>query len=166
MFNNYAVLGDDVVIADQRIAKTYKALVGLQVSVGKSIDSPTGRLSTTCEFAKRFLLDRMRVDCSPLSLKKVAEVRSWYNYVITIQKKLRLSTLLRIGGFDFKAASRPLTSKYHGKRSKRLLVMLLVFHTRVLSTELALSVILGKMISPQHVGTLYDRVHGACPSSY
>ncbi|MED6131604.1 hypothetical protein PIB30_011205 [Stylosanthes scabra] len=46
--------------------------LGVKVSVGKSIVSPTGAR----EFAKRFRVDKMTIDLSPLSMKKAADVRS------------------------------------------------------------------------------------------
>lgn len=53
-FENYALLGDDIVIADQRVAKVYYALMtdylGVSINLSKSLLSNNG----TLEFAKRF----------------------------------------------------------------------------------------------------------------
>ena len=133
VFKKYAVLGDDVVIADPKVASRYETLVqrlGVKVSAAKSIRSPVG----ACEFAKRFRVDNLTVDLSPVSMRKAADVKSpigWYNYVISMPKSVRLSTLLRIGGFGFKAASRPIGCPTHGKRGRRLLVMLQIGRAHV-----------------------------------
>lgn len=156
VFKKYAVLGDDVVIADPKVASRYETLVqrlGVKVSAAKSIRSPVG----ACEFAKRFRVDNLTVDLSPVSMRKAADVKSpigWYNYVISMPKSVRLSTLLRIGGFGFKAASRPIGCPTHGKRGRRLLVMLLMFYTKCFSLETSLSIVLGRPIPPQCVGAL------------
>lgn len=52
LFRNYALLGDDIVIADERVAHAYMNLlkeIDVRVSVGKSLTSNTG----AAEFAKR-----------------------------------------------------------------------------------------------------------------
>lgn len=155
-FTRYAVLGDDIVLADTKVNARYRLILsqlGVDISEGKSITSPSG----ACEFAKRFRLDRMTRDVSPLSLKKIASSRSpigWYNYVSTLPKPVRLSTMLRIGGLGFKASSRPLQSARHGKRARRLLVMLAKFHMAHMPLELCLTVICGGILLPQQRGRL------------
>ena len=56
-----SILGDDLVIADERVATAYmkiiKEILHVDVSIGKSIFSPTG----CAEFAKRFLILSYRV---------------------------------------------------------------------------------------------------------
>ncbi|KAL4371116.1 hypothetical protein AHAS_Ahas06G0133600 [Arachis hypogaea] len=119
VFKKYAVLGDDVVIADPKVASRYETLVqrlGVKVSAAKSIRSPVG----ACEFAKRFRVDNLTVDLSPVSC----------------------------------AASRPIGCPTHGKRGRRLLVMLLMFYTKCFSLETSLSIVLGRPIPPQCVGAL------------
>ena len=155
-FKNYAVLGDDVIIADTAVNTRYREIItrlGVAISEGKSLNSPSG----ACEFAKRFRLDRMTVDASPLSLKKIASSKSpigWYNFITTLPRPVRLSTALRIGGFGFKAASRRIQSSKHGKRARRLIVMLMKFHMAHLPLELCLIAILGRILLPQQRGRL------------
>lgn len=53
-FNGYALLGDDIVIADEEVAKHYKILMdilGVEISPFKSLVSHTGVM----EFAKRLI---------------------------------------------------------------------------------------------------------------
>lgn len=55
-FDRYAVLGDDVLIADQHVGPVYKSFIddiGVKISTPKSIVSNTGCV----EFAKRFSWD-------------------------------------------------------------------------------------------------------------
>jgi len=71
-FKGYAILGDDVVIADAGTARIYKDLISLQgvsMSHHKTIVSNNG----SCEFAKRFLWKG--VDISPVSFKEVYSIR-------------------------------------------------------------------------------------------
>lgn len=68
-FKDYAILGDDIVIADPKVAERYREImeeVGGIISVDKSLISHNG----ACEFAKRFIVDnhRDRTDCSPVSV--------------------------------------------------------------------------------------------------
>jgi hypothetical protein len=63
-FEDYAVLGDDVVIADHAVAMKYLhvlARLGVSVNLAKSVRSRGG----TLEFAKRFIWGG--IDCSPPS---------------------------------------------------------------------------------------------------
>lgn len=52
-FTRYAILGDDIVIADSAVAARYSSILdrlGVDISIGKSLFSDRG----VCEFAKRF----------------------------------------------------------------------------------------------------------------
>lgn len=54
IFTDYAVLGDDIVIANGSVARSYlqvMAEIGVKISIAKSLVSRSGHL----EFAKRFL---------------------------------------------------------------------------------------------------------------
>lgn len=79
-FDKYAILGDDVVVADSRVCAQYKSLVnrlGVQVSEGKCLSSPSGG----CEFAKKFRLKNMTIDVSPLSLQKLLDLISLIGFI-------------------------------------------------------------------------------------
>lgn len=64
-FTNYALLGDDIVIADSRVAPFYlliiRDILGVEINLSKSLESDIGVL----EFAKRLMRDG--VDLSPIS---------------------------------------------------------------------------------------------------
>lgn len=71
-FRDYAILGDDVIIAHERTARIYKELMlvqGVRISAHKTIVSNNG----SCEFAKRFLWKG--TDISPISFKEVYATR-------------------------------------------------------------------------------------------
>lgn len=74
-FKDYAILGDDVVIADALVANAYLALVtslGLDISLHKSLVSSTGYF----EFAKRLIGPGS--ECSPFGASLlVLASRSW-----------------------------------------------------------------------------------------
>ncbi|KAB1214961.1 hypothetical protein CJ030_MR5G009949 [Morella rubra] len=64
-FTSYAVLGDDVVIADQEVAKVYESALGglgITISYQKS-------LIGSAEFAKCFRVRELRKDLSPISIR-------------------------------------------------------------------------------------------------
>lgn len=68
-FSAYAVLGDDVVIANGRVARSYSQLmgeIGVEIGFAKSLVSRKGAL----EFAKRYFI--LGVDCSTVALREVA----------------------------------------------------------------------------------------------
>jgi len=68
-FKNYALLGDDIVIADKGVAQAYRSIMeemGGVINIDKSLISHNG----CCEFAKRFIVNfhkRDWSDCSPVS---------------------------------------------------------------------------------------------------
>ena len=69
-FTRYAVLGDDVVIADEAVAKVYASLLkdlGVMKSYQKSRISHRG----AAEFAKRFRVRGLTVDLSPVSIRSL-----------------------------------------------------------------------------------------------
>lgn len=126
-FDRYAILGDDVLIIDDAVAKVYTQLLdamGVKVSEAKSIISPTGAV----EFAKRFLVRNGTVDLSPFSFRKALtfyDPIAWYSFVKQSGNTLRASTYLRIHGIGFKSRSLPLSSPRKSRRVRRAAVMLL-----------------------------------------
>lgn len=71
LFKAYAVLGDDVVIADHRVAKRYLRIladIGVECGIHKSILS---RKAKGLEFAKTTFVDSQNV--SPISLDELSE---------------------------------------------------------------------------------------------
>ncbi|DAB41747.1 RNA-dependent RNA polymerase [Dahlia pinnata mitovirus 1] len=68
-FKDYALLGDDIVIADEGVAKVYKSIMeemGGVINIDKSLVSHSG----CCEFAKKFIVNfhsENWTDCSPVS---------------------------------------------------------------------------------------------------
>lgn len=67
-FKAYAILGDDIVIGDSRVASEYSSILSdLQVTISsqKSFISDSG----ACEFAKKYYVRGCSVDLSPISIK-------------------------------------------------------------------------------------------------
>jgi len=70
-FSDYAVLGDDIVIASARVADSYRTIMedlGVEINLSKSLISSTG----ACEFAKRLIISG--VDYSPIGPKSIFEL--------------------------------------------------------------------------------------------
>lgn len=72
---DYALLGDDIVIADPVVAKSYREVMEeceVTISKEKSLISNVSAL----EFAKRFLVHKVRLDFSPVSLRVLRTLSS------------------------------------------------------------------------------------------
>jgi hypothetical protein len=107
-FDAYAVLGDDVVIANSAVARRYLAIMkrlGVGVGLAKSLK---GRGS--CEFARRLVIKGLWV--TPISLREFSLVRSFVPALVELVRRisthstLRMSSIARAAGFGYKAVSR------------------------------------------------------------
>jgi hypothetical protein len=112
-FWNYAVLGDDIVIADRLVATEYlKVLSSLGVKVGlaKSLISHKGRL----EFAKRYLAPN-DVDLSPVPFKELGAALVSFNNLTALARKYGLDArvITRILGKSYRVLGR-LATRFHG----------------------------------------------------
>lgn len=105
----YAVLGDDVVIADRSVAREYLRImrsIGVEISLAKSLVSCTGSL----EFAKRTWV-RGR-DASPISLAEMLVALTNLGSLAELVRKnmkfgvIRLSSVARFCGFGYRNLAR------------------------------------------------------------
>lgn len=107
VFRKYALLGDDIVIADPRVADVYQSVInalGVNLSLPQSLISDIGG----CEFAKRFrICDR---DLSPVSVKMLRAARHAVAWM-PVCKSVGVSSLqvsLRLRGAGYRRySSRP-----------------------------------------------------------
>jgi hypothetical protein len=108
-FEWYAVLGDDIVIADEAVAQEYlkiMAVIGVEIGLAKSLVSRTKSL----EFAKRTYING--TDCSPVSLAEaLVALRHIGSLEELVRKQLRygvvkLSSVARFAGFGYKVLSK------------------------------------------------------------
>jgi hypothetical protein len=122
-FKDYAVLGDDVVIADKAVAQEYLVLmnlIGVEIGLAKSLVSPQG----TFEFAKRTYFQGQ--DVSPVSLQEsVVALRNISALMELVKKnlkfgKLRMSSVARFCGFGYRNLARLQTIWKVGNRLGRL----------------------------------------------
>ena len=122
-FRQYAILGDDIVIADVAVAEKYEELLFLmdvQISVDKSLSSRNGSL----EFAKQFWTDRVQVNLTPVSAKAVIAASSFIGLCqLALKYGLSNNCLTRLAGMGFRARARMLSTKSLSKRWKRLRVV-------------------------------------------
>ncbi|KAF9589105.1 hypothetical protein IFM89_019155 [Coptis chinensis] len=99
-FRRYAVLGDDVVIADPLVAKRNEEALGefqVEISRQKSLISSTGSF----EFAKRFFVKNGSVDLSPISIRTLMSFMSPFG-LMGISYPSLIKNLLRICGMGYK----------------------------------------------------------------
>jgi hypothetical protein len=108
-FLNYAILGDDVVIADRAVARRYLAImkeIGVDISLAKSLVSNTSSL----EFAKRTWVAGR--DVTPVSLAEMlVALRSLGALGELVSKNMkfgviRISSVARFCGFGFRNLAR------------------------------------------------------------
>lgn len=104
-FNLYAVLGDDIVIANKKVARQYLILLdqlGVSVGLAKSLISPRGVL----EFAKRYMSSR--ADLSPVPFKEVGASLQAFNGMSALVNKysLKLTTVARLYGYGYRTVGK------------------------------------------------------------
>lgn len=116
VFRDYALLGDDIVIGDRKVAEAYKHNInelGVSISKAKSLISNIGAL----EFAKKFRIqDR---DLSPLSIRMLRTVVHPIACMAVCKTlgvtQLRVSLRLRGAGYRRYSAS---PSHFHPKYNR------------------------------------------------
>ncbi|DAB41745.1 RNA-dependent RNA polymerase [Oxybasis rubra mitovirus 1] len=157
-FRDYALLGDDIVIANKEVAHEYrKYLDRLQVKISdaKSITSERGAF----EFAKQFWVGRTNL--SPVSAKAVLASYSVTGIVQLARKyKLSTKTCLKLAGAGYRVKAR-MDTPYMAVRYKR--ISALCHKQLVCSVNLPLEwwIGRGKPISPFLKGVLVDRVRSS-----
>lgn len=98
----YAVLGDDVIIIDQKVAEEYLKIMeslGVEIGLAKSLISKRG----VGEFAKRYFIPQ---DSSPISLKEVVVSQNSSSNLLEFARKrksVRLADILSFLGYGYKA---------------------------------------------------------------
>jgi hypothetical protein len=104
-FEWYAVLGDDIVIADKAVAQEYlriMEIIGVEIGLAKSLVSENRSL----EFAKRTYI--RGTDCSPISLDEALVALRHIGSLEELVRKqlkygvLRLSSVGRFAGFGYR----------------------------------------------------------------
>jgi hypothetical protein len=130
LFREYAILGDDLVIANRDVALEYLLIlqrIGVKAGLAKSIVSK-GKFYA--EFAKKFFVPSGRADMLPF--KEVISVYSSTLLTCEFVKihKLSLNAILAFLGFGYKARSQAKDGLYH-KLSKRLRTLLVWFRSPV-----------------------------------
>lgn len=126
-FLDYAVLGDDVVIADRAVAAQYLRVmreIGVDISLAKSLVSVTSSL----EFAKRTWIRGREV--SPVSLAEVLvglrNVGALEQLVLKCKRfgEIRLSAVARYAGFGYRNLARLPVGLGLGNRLSNLIAFL------------------------------------------
>lgn len=121
-FSDYAILGDDIVLADERVSESYLEVLrelGVQVGLAKSLTSSSGAL----EFAKRFIVGH--VNLSPIPLVELVAGQRNLSAAVELGRKYKLSihSLAGLLGFGYKtvgAISGPVLKL--GKRAQTLVL--------------------------------------------
>jgi hypothetical protein len=123
-FLGYAVLGDDVVIADKAVATKYLEVmreIGVDISLAKSMVSATGSL----EFAKRTWISGR--EATPIPLAELLVALCHLGALEQLVKKcsafvtLRMSSVARFAGFGYRNLAQLPVAFSVGNRQGRLL---------------------------------------------
>lgn len=123
LYSNYAVLGDDVVIGDKRVATQYLLIMeslGVGVNTSKSLLSSSG---TALEFAKRTIVNG--IDVSPVAFKEFyAASRNIGAFVMLVKRTgITFASALQAMGAGWKVRS--WLNKPIGKLSARIRLLVL-----------------------------------------
>lgn len=123
-FEMYAILGDDIVIADDRVAKEYLIIMkelGVDINLAKSLISR----KRVCEFAKMYWTPE---DASPLPFKEFLLMERNSSALMEYAKKYSLSLpdIFHSLGYGYKTKASLYTKKLvnMGPRVRRILVAL------------------------------------------
>lgn len=74
--------------------------------------------------------------------------QGWYSLLGTYPYPLIFSTLMRIAGFGYRAASRPLLSSKHGKHARRYAIVRLHMLAKDYGLHTSLSIVHSRVIPP------------------
>jgi hypothetical protein len=121
-FSDYAVLGDDIVLANERVSREYLLILeelGVTVGLAKSLESTRGAL----EFAKRFIVGN--VNLSPIPIVEIVAAMRNLSASIELARKYKL-TVTQLGGilgFGYKVlGSMNGATRCLGKRARTLVL--------------------------------------------
>lgn len=153
-FESYAVLGDDVVIADAKVAAVYRQTLEdlcVEISTQKSLISDRGAF----EFAKRFRVRNGTKDLSPISMRALMQYPNPYGLLGIHQRypMARFTTLLRVGGMGYKVLAKYLHTP--SRQVRRLKAMFSFPHS---SYPLDLWLGGGKPLSPYSKGEIVAKL--------
>jgi hypothetical protein len=154
-FKRYALLGDDIVIADKAVATSYRYLLdllGVSISLPKSLISDNG----TLEFAKQYWTKSITKDLSPVSMKAILITRSSLGLcALADHYKVSKNTLFRLAGAGFRVRS----SLPH-KRSRKWDRLWVASNKPPLDSSILVSLWLGKgnLLNPYLKGIIWRRL--------
>jgi hypothetical protein len=147
LFRDYAVLGDDLVIANHRVARRYLQLLkelGVECGLHKSILSRKGK---GLEFAKTTFIDKMNV--SPISLDELStslsDLSTWAAFV----NKFNLSweRQMRVLGYGYLARRKSFRKFNHA--------MQLVYLSQIAKVDFNTDVLRLNRRAPKDFDTIY-----------
>jgi hypothetical protein len=148
LYTNYAILGDDVVIGDSRVATQYlliMASLGVGVNTAKSLLSPRG---TALEFAKRTIV--RGVDVSPVSFKEFYSATRSLGAFQQLRKKTNISLAEALQALGAGWQVRSWLNKPLGKLSARVRLIILSANIPMQEEDVAPFFAMGQCPSPRH----------------
>lgn len=163
-FTAYALLGDDVVIADSKVADLYHrfmtGVLGVSISKTKSLESTSG----FCEFAKRFM--RFSTDLSPVSARMINSIRFTSSVAAVSQMgSVPLRVSMRLRGASYRRYSCTPRSLSPALNRHWYRHMVIYYSPRGI-VRLPLPIWLGfpdfYPVHPNHIGRVYFMFIQAC----
>nr|UJQ92469.1 MAG: putative RNA-dependent RNA polymerase [Mitoviridae sp.] len=154
LFLDYAVLGDDLVIADWKVAKQYLVILdslGVECGLHKSLLSPKG---LALEFAKRTFYKG--ADVSPVPVREFYAASRNLGACVEFMKKyhISISTILQALGAGWKVRS--WLNKPLGKLPSRVRLLVLAINIPTTPEEVTKFFELGQPREPRFVNATVD----------
>ena len=137
-FDLYSVLGDDIIIADDMVAKKYRALcryLSVEIGLAKSLVSR----KKTCEFAKRLFVEGSDLSGLPVKFWAAAQSQSGVACALAAWvSKGTLSNFVRALGAGFRSASKVSSARW-GKLPQRVRALCVSLTNPVMGARFAFS---------------------------
>nr|WMI40080.1 MAG: RNA-dependent RNA polymerase [Rhizoctonia cerealis duamitovirus] len=133
LYTNYAVLGDDLVIGDEDVMKSYLSILdslGVECGLHKSLMSPNG---TALEFAKRTIYKG--IDVSPVPIKEYYAASRSIGAFVEFTKKYKLSLPQALQAFGVGWKVRSWLNKPLGRLSARIRMLILALNLPQTASE-------------------------------
>lgn len=155
LFRDYAVLGDDLLIGNSKVRRSYLLIVdalGVECGIAKSILSPKG---TAVEFAKRTFWKG--IDVSPVPVLEFVMANLTLAEAVALAKKYNLTfpKLLRALGYGYRVLGS--LNKHIGKLNSRVRALLFAYSFPQNDEDVAGLLSKGnKYLTPEQLGKVLE----------
>ena len=127
-FEDYAILGDDLVIADAQVASRYRQIlsrIGVKAGLAKSI---MAKNKFVVEFAKKFFVDNTQANMLPI--KEAVATKCSTALIVEFVRKynLSLNSILAFLTFGYKVRSKAVSSTLWNLSTRLRVILVWLSH--------------------------------------